>query len=407
MKTEIEMPDKTETTDNNYSFDWLMNPVSKKEFFEAYFEQKHVHIKRSDSNYYSKLLTLESIEHFLYSQVVRFPAVRMTKSKEEIPADKYVMGDRVIPSQVIKYFSEGATLILAGLQEYMADLGLFCSFLTKEFGHKFQTNIYITPKHSQGFNVHYDTHDVFVMQVKGRKKWRLYSENPLVLPNKLQEFEKGKYTHGPLSHELILNEGDLLYIPRGVMHDADTMDEMSIHITTGMLGFTWTDMLVEGILDLSKKDPELRKFIPCDLMTGVKNAADYSKEIEQVFNRLKDQLVVDEIRGRMKKELLKNQRNNLSGMLSTAMKIDGINAQTSFSVRQGVIVSVTAKDENVVLEWLGKKVELPVYTMPAISFLSTDTPAAFTWADLPECMDEAGTLALLKRLTKEGYLLIN
>ena len=34
-----------------------------------------------------------------------------------------------------------------------------------------QINAYITPPENQGFAAHYDTHDVFVLQVSGSKRW--------------------------------------------------------------------------------------------------------------------------------------------------------------------------------------------------------------------------------------------
>lgn len=401
------IPQIVDRSTTDFSFDWLMNPINREEFFSEYFEQKHLHLQREDSNYFSKLLSVDVIEEFLFSQVVKYPAVKLTKSNEEIQPDKYVVNGRVIPSQILKYVSEGATLILSGLHDFIPNLSLFCAFLLKEFGHRFQTNIYITPKQSQGFNIHYDTHDVFVLQVQGRKKWRLYENNPIKLPNKMQDFEADKYSPGPLAHEFILEEGDLLYIPRGMMHDADTLDEMSVHITTGMLGYTWTDMLIEGILNLSKNDPELRRYVPCDLMSGNRDIAGFKGQLEHIFNRLEDQLDLGGMVSRMRKDLLTNQKNNLSGILNTAINIDSVNTETSFSVREGVLLSITKTDENIVLEWLGKSVKVPAYTEPAIEFITNETFDEFTQADLPDCMDEDGKITLLKRLAKEGYLSIN
>ena len=46
-----------------------------------------------------------------------------------------------------------------------------------------QVNAYLTPPGNQGFATHYDTHDVFVLQVDGRKRWRIH---PPVLPDPLE-----------------------------------------------------------------------------------------------------------------------------------------------------------------------------------------------------------------------------
>ena len=54
-----------------------------------------------------------------------------------------------------------------------------------DLGHPVQANAYATPAGAQGFAVHHDTHDVFVLQVAGEKRWLVY-EPALELPLKDQ-----------------------------------------------------------------------------------------------------------------------------------------------------------------------------------------------------------------------------
>lgn len=394
-----------ETQSNTiFNFEKLISPISKEEFFDKYFEKECLILTRDDQKYFSELLTMSDIDNLLYSQVLRFPAVRMTKVNEDILANAYAIGDRINTPQVLKLMTEGATLILSGLHEFLPKLSLLCASLVTEFGHKFQTNIYITPKQSQGFNVHYDTHDVFILQVKGKKKWRIYKDNPLELPNKLQEFEKGKYEHGELDREFILNEGDILYIPRGIMHDADTLDELSIHITTGLLGYTLADFLVEGISDLSKKNAYLRKYVHPDLMN---NSSD--KEAVTLFNQLlsnlSSNLIPSEIIDRMKNELVKNQKLNIPNLIANSIEIDNINPATEFSKIRGLEVNLYTTEDVVTIEWIGKKVEFPAFTLPAIAFIVSNK-SQFSLKDIPDCIDDDGKITLLKRLTKEGLITI-
>ncbi|MEL6538401.1 MAG: cupin domain-containing protein [Bacteroidota bacterium] len=107
--------------------------------------------------------------------------------------------------------------------------------LQQEFRTPVHTNIYITPSNSSGFAPHYDKHEVFVLQVHGTKRWHIYDKpyddiNRSTLPREKSQ----EYADSTPVHDLVLYPGDLLYIPKGVVHKAHTEDHDSIHITLGV-----------------------------------------------------------------------------------------------------------------------------------------------------------------------------
>ena len=59
--------------------------------------------------------------------------------------------------------------------------------LEETLGHPAQANAYYTPRAAQGLPVHHDTHDVFVLQVAGEKRWLVY-EPALELPLQDQRY---------------------------------------------------------------------------------------------------------------------------------------------------------------------------------------------------------------------------
>ena len=72
-------------------------------------------------------------------------------------------------------FAAGATIVLQGLHRMWPPLVDFTRQLVEELGHPAQVNAYVTPPSSQGFSPHYDTHDVFVLQVSGEKRWVIHA----------------------------------------------------------------------------------------------------------------------------------------------------------------------------------------------------------------------------------------
>ena len=54
-------------------------------------------------------------------------------------------------------------------------LAALCRAMEKAFSSHFQANVYLSPPNAQGFGTHFDSHDVFVLQVAGSKIWTLSS----------------------------------------------------------------------------------------------------------------------------------------------------------------------------------------------------------------------------------------
>lgn len=99
---------------------------------------------------------------------------------------------------------------------------------------KTHVNAYAAVGGSGTFDKHWDTHDVFAVQLIGRKRWRLYSttfKNPL--PHQKSRDYKESCPKEPIL-DVILEAGDLLYIPRGWWHEASPIDgEETFHAAIG------------------------------------------------------------------------------------------------------------------------------------------------------------------------------
>ncbi|WP_262919770.1 cupin domain-containing protein [Niabella hibiscisoli] len=128
-----------------------------------------------------------------------------------------------------------------------------------KFNAPVQANLYITPNKSQGFNPHWDTHDVFVLQISGTKTWHLYGFEK-ELPTKNQSFVSKDYKKEPIQ-TIQLSPGDFLYVPRGYVHDAMADDGISSHITIGVLSFTWARYFNE-IFPQLEEFKEFREAVP-------------------------------------------------------------------------------------------------------------------------------------------------
>ena len=231
---------------------FLIAPVTAAEFLGRYYEREALVNVRGEPERYADLLTLDILDHFINSADLREGMIDLTSQKKRMSRDDYVDdAGRISRVAIAEEYLDGATIILPQLHDSIFKLGEFCRALEEIFSCHMQTNIYLTPSGNQGFPIHYDNHDVFVMQVSGAKAWRLY-DVPVETPFRGERFELGQYEPGPLSQEFTLNPGDCAYVPRGMMHDAENVgDEPSLHITVGLITKTWADLMLESISELA------------------------------------------------------------------------------------------------------------------------------------------------------------
>ena len=175
------------------------------------------------------------------------------------------IADQVADDKVLAQLANGATLVLQGLHRTWPPLVDFGSRLAAELGHPIQINAYITPPENQGFAAHYDTHDVFVLQVAGTKQWRIHRpvlEHPL--PEQTWDLRRqqvaARAAEPPLI-DAVLRPGDALYLPRGFLHSAVAQGEVSIHLTVGVHPITGHE-LARRLAQLLATDADLRRSLP-------------------------------------------------------------------------------------------------------------------------------------------------
>ena len=252
------------------SFAKLLAPMQSDTFFKRHWENEPLHICRSQPDFYASLLTSHDVEQAISSGGLRYPAIQIARGGRFFSPEAFTRtirsgGDLFtgIPDldRVRAEYEGGATISLPGFHRAWKPLGALAQAVEREFNHPVHTNVYITPGKAAGFTPHYDTHEVFVLQIAGTKHWRI--ENPpLRLPHRSQPFDSRAYKPSAPLLELDLAPGDLLYLPRGFVHSTMTISESaSIHVTLGITMYTWVELLAAWA-ELSRHTPSLRRALP-------------------------------------------------------------------------------------------------------------------------------------------------
>lgn len=390
---------------NNF-FETIIAPYSIDDFFNQFYEKDILHISRNDKNYYKDILTSQEISGYLERQDIFYPSIRMVKNGKEIPSGDYTLKSTPIghhrkdgiinTDKAFSLFNSGATFVIQAGQRYFNNLSHCCLELSKKFNSPVQANLYITPNKSQGFNPHWDTHDVFVFQITGTKTWHLYGFEK-ELPTKNQTFVSKGYEKEPVQ-TIQLSPGDFLYVPRGYVHDAMADDGISSHITIGVLSFTWARYFNELFPQLEefKTFREAIPFWKGDLTSLI-------KEKTEALKQKLSELDFDKAIERLNKSYKNAQPQPVHNYFESIINIDKIVPDTALALNEGVLYSLLEKENGAELKMLGKVIQFPEALKPALNHIFEHKQ--FQQKDLPG--EEEALKELTIKLIKEGVIYIN
>ncbi len=225
------------------------------------------HFKGTDPARFAPLLSVEALDAHLRTDGARAPRIAMADEARNgsagVPEEEFTLPDgRVDLPRLLQRFDAGASLVVSQFHETHPPLARFCRGLERLFLHPVQANIYLTPPAAQGFRTHFDTHDVLVLQVEGRKRWRVWDGERVARPTRRTPWPGHMQPEGE-PHLLVLEPGDALYIPRGVMHDAATEPgSRSLHATIGFMEASWAQAIRALVDEAELTDPGLRESLP-------------------------------------------------------------------------------------------------------------------------------------------------
>ncbi|ARP82981.1 hypothetical protein CAL12_20615 [Bordetella genomosp. 8] len=223
--------------------------ISRNEFFRDYFE-RNFYIQ--EMALAADLLTRTDIESLLYGAdpcdgTVRIflngviPITEYARPYNDIDGPKY----RFMAERIQRLFAEGATIVMNRVDNKISSVGTICDEIAEFVGERAVANAYICSGGVGTFGKHWDTHDVFAIQLHGRKRWRIYgSTHILPLAHQTSRDHKAQCPIVPL-FDADIRAGDLIYIPRGWWHEATPLEnQISTHIAIGVHTTKYIDYLI-------------------------------------------------------------------------------------------------------------------------------------------------------------------
>ncbi|MFG3701157.1 cupin domain-containing protein [Micromonospora sp. NPDC047620] len=363
---------------------------------------------------FADLLSPADADELLSRRGLRTPFLRIAKDGQLVPAARFTggggagaeIGDQVLDERVLELYAGGATLVLQGLHRTWPALIDFARDLGVAVGQPLQVNAYLTPAGNQGFATHYDTHDVFVLQVDGRKHWRIH---PPVLPDPLEKQtwggradEVAATADGPPALDVVLGPGDALYLPRGWLHSAQAQESSSLHLTVGVRALT-RYALIEELLALAAEDQRLRATLPFG--TDVADPDAIEPELTETVEALRDWLLRADpaaVAARLRQRAWPAARPAPIRPLAQAAALAALDAETRLAPRPGLHWQLAPQGDRVALRLFDRTITLPASCAPAVRALLTGE--ATRVGDLPGLDDDADRVTLARRLLREAVV---
>ncbi|KAJ2951239.1 hypothetical protein O0L34_g5641 [Tuta absoluta] len=333
-------------------FKWMIAPYDPTEFFDRIWEKKPLHIARKKPNYYKEIISTPIIDDMLRNENIQFTKNIDITSYVNKKRETHNPEGRAHPHLVWDFYLNGCSIRLLNPQTYIPKLHIANATMQEFFNSFVGANAYLTPPDSQGFAPHYDDIEAFILQAEGKKNWRIYKPrtDEEVLPRFSSKNFDQEEIGGPIM-EVTLEAGDMLYFPRGYIHQGVTIEgEHSLHVTISMYQkHSWADLfeklLPAALQKAITEDVEFREGLPFDIYDnfGFVNsdvATPRRKELENkvlsLVKKIKNYLPIDDAVDQMHKNY---QHDALPPVLSDLEKAVTVHGDTDVMIENGQVVN--------------------------------------------------------------------
>jgi bifunctional lysine-specific demethylase and histidyl-hydroxylase NO66 len=382
-------------------------------FFAGTWSKRPLLVERRDDAAFGDLFSLEAVDRILAGTFPRRPAIRLVKAGAEIPVASYVrtvslgsewLHDVIDAGRVYDAFQNGATIVVQGLQRYWEPVVRFARDLELALSHPVQVNAYVSPPGERGLGVHYDTHDVFVLQIAGSKRWNVHEravDDPLP-----HQRVKGSCEAQESLIETELQPGQSLYIPRGFLHEAIATDRVSVHLTVGMLCYTWKDVIDDAMKEVEDV-AAFRAALPVGFANDPAACAPAIAAKLRALAEWIEERDAGALADRLAKRFLSTRAPIRFGQFEQIPLVEALDSSSEVRMREGSAMKIERAgddgDGTIAVVLGDRTLTMPAALEDALRFVRAGD--RFTVTELGTFFeDDASGIAFARRLVREGLL---
>lgn len=248
--------------------------------------------------------------------------------------------------------------------------------------------------------VHYDDHDLIVLQLRGTKRWFL-TETPSALPNAWKQVGAGAPELGP--HRVAdLTPGDRLYLPRGTAHTVDSTEE-SLHLAIGFTPLTLREAVMAALDQLSDLEAPLRMTVGGRLAPLLRGggAEQLGPPVAEAAARLASAARAP---GFVAAALQRRSARAVGALdaLPRPTAVAALSLDTVLRQAEGAVCHLTGEGESIDFAYPGGRLAIHRGAQAAVVYVAAT--ARFRVLDLPGEIGDDVRLALCTRFVEVGFL---
>lgn len=399
-----------ETTDRpgalNGSLADVLAPLTLEAFLAHHWQQRH-HVARADGTVAgNKIFGFEDLDHYLLL-ASRDPKAHLQYGGAKHGGKKVAIRDIELQT-LYRAVAQGSTVQLSAIERYWPAAAAVADDFARAFCAKVKVNVYLTPAGHQGAPVHGDLQDVFVYQMEGEKDWYLYEETifepveTLGWARELAPDHDHLSQDAPLLEQTTVRPGDLLYLPRGLVHRAVASDTApSVHLAICVTPQYWIDFLKNAFEVVAAEQPDLNRALDPRHVDDPAVREEARQTFSRLIDLLREEASFDRTADVLAQRRAASERLPADGHFSQVLRLEAIDAETRVGRRAGLSCEVEVDDEHAIFRFAGGEVKTTSVLGPALTFVRDH--ATFRVGDLPDLPEDV-QCTLVRRLISGGFL---
>lgn len=376
----------------------LLGRVSSQVFFDRYFGREWFHREaQSEPSLLGNLVSLRELELFLMNREGQEKVVRVVGGRATQPDLKDRGDTDCSAGEALDAWAEGKTLVFNGIDRQLPAVHALARGLRGELKCRVGCNLYLTPAYGRGFESHYDSHDVFILQLFGSKRWRI-GARAVDAPMPFQIHERITIDDGAQYTQITMLPGDVLYLPRGQAHAAVTEEDLSGHLTIAFYPKTYLDLILTAATIAADHDSRFREYLP---PSGFLIGSDTVVKVRTLMASVSDECFAEA--GEAFCELLVSERyRSPIDLLGLQGKFGALSERDRFRATPYLMASVSHGKGTLDLNAMGKSISLPPDAIEDV--LLCCSGRVFTLSDLRRQSSHDERAKFVRRLLSEGIV---